>query len=240
MFKAANPDWNPTDPSGSLYLSRMVDFNANRSPTSIRRRSRHGYGLDSGMPGVVIAEPHQQQQQQQQQPVDLSERAQEYDRALLQSQYAARRRHQAGNGNGGTHASNTPSAGGNTITRSNIFQSTIGGMAMAETAVLGDSQGSVSLAPPMATTTATTRAGVSARQQPAPLAEEDITPDGGVGSSLGGSYVDGEELRRSKPKSYVQQEDGEDDDSENEPEGVLGLLRQVYGNTKGQGPARVI
>ncbi|KAF9454588.1 APG9-domain-containing protein [Macrolepiota fuliginosa MF-IS2] len=53
-FKAANPDWNPTDPSGSLYLSRMADlagvgaagstlpFNA-RDPHSIANlyRRRH-------------------------------------------------------------------------------------------------------------------------------------------------------------------------------------------------------
>jgi len=26
MFQAANPQWNPTDPTGSLYLSRMAEY----------------------------------------------------------------------------------------------------------------------------------------------------------------------------------------------------------------------
>jgi len=33
-FKAAHPDWNPTDPGGSLYLTRMADLSMNYQPKS--------------------------------------------------------------------------------------------------------------------------------------------------------------------------------------------------------------
>lgn len=147
------------------------------------------------------------------------DRAQEYDRALRQSQHAAavRKRHQAGASGGSILVGNPAS--------SNIFQSTIGGAAMAQTAVLGDSQGSITLSPPL-------------RPRKAVIPDEDFAADGGVGSGLGGSYVDGEEVKRSKPKPYSQQEDGDEDEGLADG-GVLGLLAQIYG-AKGQGPARVI
>ena len=39
-FKATNRDWNPSDPSGSLYLNRMADLTANlhRTLSSVRRQ----------------------------------------------------------------------------------------------------------------------------------------------------------------------------------------------------------
>ncbi|KAL0562397.1 autophagy protein atg9, partial [Marasmius crinis-equi] len=72
-FKAANPDWMPTDPTGSLYLSRIQDFTA-AYPGSFTRRQPESPLAGAG---------HES---------SLQERAQEYDRALKQSQYAARRR----------------------------------------------------------------------------------------------------------------------------------------------------
>ncbi|KAJ7632902.1 putative transmembrane protein [Roridomyces roridus] len=93
-FKAANPDWNPTDPSGSLYLSRMADLNTSHHPC---------------------------------------DRTQEYDRALKQSQYAATRRRGLAGSVLGMSTLVGPGA-------SSVFH---GGLDTAQTAVLGDSQGSV-------------------------------------------------------------------------------------------------
>ncbi|KAF9030750.1 APG9-domain-containing protein [Hymenopellis radicata] len=102
-FKAANPDWNPSDPSGSAYLNRMADFTAAHLPgTSIRRRVPVAPAGSESVHTAVGAEP--------------IDRAQEYDRALRQSQFSARRR-----GTGGS----------------------VLGRRRSSTAVLGDSQGSV-------------------------------------------------------------------------------------------------
>ncbi|KII89178.1 hypothetical protein PLICRDRAFT_53644 [Plicaturopsis crispa FD-325 SS-3] len=202
-FKAANPDWNPTDPSGSLYLSRMADINVAHSSPS--RRRRPGPGLESTMTGTVLLGERR---------TDLADRASEYDRALRQSQHAARKRHQGGSGSILIPAAPTG------VSSSSMLQSGVGGMAMAQTAVLGDSAGSVRLQP---------------RTAEEAIPSEDIAPDGGVGSGLGESYVDGGEARRSKPNPYQQV----DEDEDLEDGGVLGLLAQIYG-AKGQGPARVI
>ncbi|TFY79404.1 hypothetical protein EWM64_g4608 [Hericium alpestre] len=43
-FKAAHPDWMPSDPSGSLYLSRMADF------SSARRHRQHDAYLHPTLP----------------------------------------------------------------------------------------------------------------------------------------------------------------------------------------------
>ena len=107
---------------------------------------------------------------------------------------------------------------------SSIFQSGIG-LDMAQTAVLGDSQGSVAGA-----------GRVSA------IAEEDMAADGGVSSALGGSYVDGDRRARA---SVVQSRQEQDEEAELEDGGVLGMLAQIYGtgvNVKGRGrgPPRAI
>ncbi|KAF9264131.1 APG9-domain-containing protein [Marasmius fiardii PR-910] len=73
-FKAANPDWMPTDPTGSLYLSRIQSFTA-AHPAAFSRRN-----LESSSGGAA---PHES---------SLQERAHDYDRALKQSQFATRRR----------------------------------------------------------------------------------------------------------------------------------------------------
>lgn len=48
-FKAANPDWLPTDPSGSLFLSRIVEGGAAQFPNSSNGRNQspnnnHSFG----------------------------------------------------------------------------------------------------------------------------------------------------------------------------------------------------
>ncbi|EEB96811.1 hypothetical protein MPER_03985, partial [Moniliophthora perniciosa FA553] len=120
-FKAANPDWMPTDPSGSLYLSRLQGFTA-------------------AYPGSSTSSPPQQRRQQTMSPPGgerlestLAERAQEYDRALKQSQYAARRRgFGPGNTFLGMYALGPPVASGVGPSTSAIF----GAMARAHNPLL--------------------------------------------------------------------------------------------------------
>lgn len=182
-FKAANPDWNPSDPSGSLYLSRIADLSARRRLSASRTALDNTILLNDGNK-------------------DPAERAHKYDRALRQSQHAAlRRRLQLGGGN--------IVAGGGGIASSTMWQSAIGSnsaMGMAQTAVLGDSQGSIAPLPP-------------------PIRDEDKNLDGGVGSGLGDSYVDGDTQGK---KPYESQEEGINDEEELEDGGVLGLLAQIY------------
>ncbi|KAJ7438501.1 putative transmembrane protein [Mycena latifolia] len=193
-FKAANPDWNPTDPSGSLYLSRMADFSASHYPNSILRRKTAG-------PTPELA------QSERKTDGSLGERAQEYDRALKQSQHAASRRRGLAGSVLGMSAIAGPSS-------SSIF----GGLSTAQTAVLGDSQGSVQVGQVQGHNDA--------------IMQEDISPDGGVGSGLGESYVDGGRQALARGETEGEEEDGLEDG------GVLGLLAQIYGRT--EGPARVI
>ena len=93
--------------------------------------------------------------------------------------------------------------------------STFGGMSSAQTAVLGDSQGSV--VPANTGRTSGTESGIR---------PEDLEPDGGVGSGLGESYVDGAK----RPRTF----DGEEEDEEGLRDGgVLSLLAQIYGRREG-------
>lgn len=194
-FKAANPDWNPTDPSGSLYLNRLAELNI-AHPHVLGRR-RHPAGPD----GTVhfAGEPKAER--------SIADKAQIYDNALRQSQHAASsRRRVSGGGNvlGLSALGPGPSS-------SSIF----GGMSIAQTAVLGDSQGSVLPAKTGRTL------GVESGMPP-----EDLEPDGGVGSGLGESYVDG--AKHTRPF------DGEEEDEDGLRDGgVLSLLAQIYGRREG-------
>ena len=115
----------------------------------------------------------------------------------------------------------------------NLMQSTIGagpGAAMAQTAVLGDSQGSVMPS-----------SGAGGNVAESVIPEEDLAADGGVGSTLGESYVDG---RRPRP-TVSQSQQQEEEEEELEDGGVLGLLAQIYGTGanlkgRGRGPPRAI
>lgn len=191
-FKATHPEWNPTDPSGSLYLSRMAEYSMNRPHnTQLRRRA---VGLETST--LLTPTPERQGEAS-----SLADRAQEYDRALLQSQMAASRRKPSGS-----------------ILMDPAASSFVGGMNMAQTAVLGDSQGSVHLPEVRGNAPSSTNA----------MEEEDL--DAVSGSGLGGSYVDG--ARRAR-RDDVEEEDEDDLDG-----GVLGLLAEIYGRR--EGPARAI
>ncbi|TRM58606.1 hypothetical protein BD626DRAFT_181201 [Schizophyllum amplum] len=173
----------------------MADFNATHNPAAAaaaRRRNAHVEG------SILLNAPEAS---------TMTERAHEYDRALRQSQHAARRRYAAGSVLGMSTLTPMPGA-------SSVYT----GPGMAQTAVLGDSQGSVM---PQA------EPGVEASQIP----DGDFAADGGVASGLEGSYVDGG--RRARPYGDVQDEEEDEDDG-----GVLGLLAQIYGGR--QGPTRVL
>ena len=97
---------------------------------------------------------------------------------------------------------------------------------MAQTAMLGDSQGSV----------------VEPRQVPqaggptSPVPASAIlkADDGGVESDLGESYADGAPRR---PKPFGISQSQQEEEEELEDGGVLGLLAQIYGrNSKGHRP----
>ena len=194
-FKAANPDWNPTDPTGSLYLSRIADISARRRALTTSR---------TGLDNTILLNDGKK---------DFTERAQEYDRALRQSQHAAVRRRQVGGG--------SVLAGGGGVAGSTYWQSAVTGSSMsgqmAQTAALGDSQGSV-LPPPTLT----------------PIRDGDRAVDDGVDSTLGDSYVDG---NATGTKPYESQQEGINEDEVLEDGGVLGLLAQIYATRGPKGPS---
>lgn len=69
-FKAAHPEWNPTDPTGSLYLTRMADLSANLGQQNPQTNS-----------------PHRTNQRTN----SLAERASRYDQAMQKSMATRRR-----------------------------------------------------------------------------------------------------------------------------------------------------
>ncbi|KAI0077122.1 APG9-domain-containing protein [Panus rudis PR-1116 ss-1] len=210
-FKAAHPEWMPSDPTGSLYLSRMADFSA-----------AHPLGL--GRRRLFQRDPMQSTMQlpEHDRPND---RSSEYDRALKASQTARQRIGRSVMQQSTRFAPSGPSA-------SSIFQSQLG---VAQTAVLGDSQSSTALSPP-GQLPQTPKPSVDA------IPEEDLAADGGVGSTLGESYVDG---RRPQPGTQSVGQSQREEDEDLEDGGVLGLLAQIYGTGvdlkgRGRGPARAI
>ncbi|KAI6127755.1 putative transmembrane protein [Pisolithus croceorrhizus] len=197
-FKAANPDWNPSDPTGSLYLTRLADLSA-------RRRAMAALSTKADN----VTSPHGGK--------DMADRVQEYDRALRQSQHVAVRRRQ--------HAGGASIlAGGGGIGASTIWSSATGGpsasqsMGVAQTAVLGDSQGSVI-------------------PQPLPVQSAEDSPQQGIGSGLGDdSYVD-EDARGAIP--YESHQDGINEGEEHLDTGVVELLARIYA-ARGPQPALII
>lgn len=142
-----------------------------------------------------------------------------YDRGLRQSTMS--RRHGSVLAQSRLGAPSSPSS---------IFQSNVG-LGMAQTAVLGDSNGSAfsSLPPP------------AKPLQESVIPEEDFMDDGGVKSPLGESYVDG------RPKVSSVSQSQQEEDEVLEDGGVLGLLAQIYGTTanmnlkgRGRGATRAI
>jgi autophagy-related protein 9 len=174
----------------------MADFSATHSP-QLRRRM---LGHENTLTGTVLRLRERKQ--------ELADRVQEYDRALRRSQHlaTARKRYPAG-GAGSIVASSGSVMRASGRSSSSIWQSGVGGIAMAQTAVLGDSHGSEGLLLPPS-------------NDDEEVHKEDLAVDRGVGSELGDSYVDGKRV-----KAYTSQQD----------EGRR-LLAQIYG-TKGLGPA---
>jgi len=136
----------------------------------------------------------------------LADEGQEYDRALRRSQHAAVTRRRAPGSSNVGHSTLTPGPSASFV---------FGGSSTAQTAVLGDSQGSVRM-----TTTGHSAKGPS-------IPPEDVAEDGSLGSGLGGSYVDGG--KQVKPYGDA----GDEDEDGLEDGGVLGLLAQIYGRTDG-------
>ena len=218
-FKAAHPDWTPNDPSGSLYLSRMADLSAAHPNAITRRRLLQR--------ASHMAEPHGQMDATVQlHAPGLQDKAREYDRALRASQNVRRR------GPGASMIGSVLHPAQLGVGQSMMFQSHAGvsASAMAQTAVLGDSQGSVMPG-----------AGAGGgKVAESVIPEEDLAADGGVESTLDESYVDGR-----RPRAGIAQSQQEDDDAELEDGGVLGLLAQIYGTGanlkgRGRGPPRAI
>jgi len=142
------------------------------------------------------------------------DKAHEYDQALRQSRLAAVRRR------GGTAAGAASVMGMSTLLAAgpSMGPSVYVDPSTVPSAVLGDSQGSVEL-----------NAALRLKSGSGILSEN-IAPNGGVGSGLGESYVDG-------TKRYT---GGREDEEEEglEDGGVLGLLAQIY--ERREGPAAVL
>lgn len=242
-FKAANVDWNPTDPSGSLYLSRMASlanagggsgsnglpFNP-RDPHSIAQlyRSRHFRDRPHQVshdhvqfmtPTDGLSASVQVHGDDRSEGKTLVEKAQEYDRALKQSQNIATARRDGLAGNRGAmggsmllsgSSANAPAASIYTAQRAHD---------LARTVVLEDSD--THLAPSQ---------GASESQKESERGEGSAWIGGGE-SGLGGSdYVDG--ARRERMGYGDGHDGGFDVDGEEfleEDGGVLGLLAQIYG-----------
>ncbi|KAH8099544.1 APG9-domain-containing protein [Cristinia sonorae] len=212
-FKAAHPEWMPTDPTGSLYLSRMADYSAAHPHGLARRRFQRRPSVEStGLESTLQYEHHGSPSKAR--ASDPAEKAVEYDRALRMSRMRgansilahSRQQHHAHFGG------------------SSVFQAG----AIAQTAVLGDSQGSNAMPSALHGGNASV------------IPEEDLMADGGVGSTLGESYVDG----RRPDVGAVGQSQREEDEAL-EDGGVLGLLAQIYGTGvnlkgRGRGPPRAI
>jgi autophagy-related protein 9 len=77
-FKAAHPEWNPRDPAGSLYLSRLANLHQNLQPAaaSLSRQESMARGGGYGSASVSLPPLHRS---------TLAERSQYYERALQQS-----------------------------------------------------------------------------------------------------------------------------------------------------------
>ena len=229
-FKAAHPDWTPNDPSGSLYLSRMADLSA-AHPVGLGRRRLLQRGAPQISPAPSASQAEMDSTVHMHAPgAGLADKAREYDRALRASQSVRRRGPGASMFGSVLHPAQL---GQGVRPGDSLMQSTMGNPAMAQTAVLGDSQGSVMPG-------AGAGAGHAGNVAESVIPEEDLADDGGVGSTLGESYVDGR-----RPRPGVGQSQQEEEEEELEDGGVLGLLAQIYGTGanfkgRGRGPPRAI
>ncbi|KAF9473774.1 APG9-domain-containing protein [Pholiota conissans] len=216
-FKAANPDWNPTDPSGSLYLTRMADLNSHFQYPYYRKRQHGGSSAAVDITGAVhfVNDPPFASSSGDRAAVSTMDRAHEYDHALRQSRLAAAVRRRPGGagasvmGVSALLSANPPAGPGASMYTVDV--------ATATSAVLGDSQGSEHLA------AAQRAVGVAAKAPVLGLGSDDAS-ERGVVSGLGESYVDGAGRFTGRDE---EEEEGMEDG------GVLGLLAQIYGRKDG-------
>jgi autophagy-related protein 9 len=83
-FKAAHPEWNPTDPTGSLYLDRLREMHQNTNhPGHYQTMSRRGTAATFGAGSALHKST-------------LAERSELYERALAQSMANANARARRG------------------------------------------------------------------------------------------------------------------------------------------------
>ncbi|KDR81708.1 hypothetical protein GALMADRAFT_239851 [Galerina marginata CBS 339.88] len=233
-FKAANPDWNPADPSGSLYLSRMADLNSHFQYPHYRRRfgpSSANINRDDVSGSGAGTTVHFANEGGSSQTESMyMDKAQEYDQALRQSRLAAavRRRGPGGGSVAGLSNLLAASAAGPSASTYTIGAGAGAGaasvfgavdLAAAPSVVLGDSQGSVQLHG----ASSGVSKGKGASGGPGMLSG-DMAGDSGVGSGLGESYVDGG--KRFGGRMEEEEEDMEDG-------GILGLMAQIYGRRDG-------
>ncbi|KAG8994151.1 autophagy protein atg9 [Tulasnella sp. JGI-2019a] len=207
-FKAANPQWNPTDPSGSVYLDRIADIHQQRDPmghaqalVSARlrqQRSRSGRALYSQSSAGYILGPkpfvHPNDTSQSQVPgmslheARLAEKAATYERALQRSVSASLARKRSIGAQHGV---------GESVTAAGRFKE---GAGMSVTSEQGDDMQSLDAGP---------------------------IAGGEIESELGDSYVHGVRTRGPREEDYLEEGDEELDGG-----GVMGLLTQIYSNQR--------
>jgi autophagy-related protein 9 len=145
-----------------------------------------------------------------------ADRTREYERALHESQSAAVRRRVGGSGFGAASTMLGQST--------SVFQS---GMVVAQSVALGDSDGSIALAPLQAPA-AQVQVQTTIQSGSGELLAVDS--EGDVRSALGESYVDG---ARRHARGGVGRSMQEEEEELGADGGVLGLLAQIYNGTAG-------
>jgi len=214
-FKAAHPEWMPTDPTSSLYLERIADLSARRTADDHTPRPNLGVPAD---------------------------RALEYERALHESQTAAVRRRGAGAGLGfgTTSVILGQSTATTTVYQSGMAQSIAlgdsdGSVALAD--LRPPQPSSLSAANANSNANANVAYGPTSVATPSGSAELVVNSAGDVRSALGEPYVDGarRHLDRRGVGSRSMQEEEEEEDGLGADGGVLGLLAQIYSGTAGGG-----
>ncbi|KAG8876541.1 autophagy protein atg9 [Tulasnella sp. 331] len=206
-FKAANPEWNPIDPSGSVYLNRLADIYQQRDTSAHaqalitarlrQQRSRSGRALYGQPSAGYLSGPkpfvHPNDTPHSQAPgsgmslheARLAEKAATYERALQRSISASLARKRS---TGAQPGASEPVA----VERTTSFQEGPGMSVMSEQ---GDDMQSQDGGHP---------------------------PGAEIQSELGDSYVHGVRTRGLREEDYLEEEE------ELDGGGVIGLLTQIY------------
>ncbi|KDQ17911.1 hypothetical protein BOTBODRAFT_29217 [Botryobasidium botryosum FD-172 SS1] len=246
-FKAANPEWTPTDPSGSMYLSRL-NTEYQRDPVTHqpawRTRALGRYAgiaaggknpRDGGQQGNNIHNNGNLAQSGLPEQ-EIAERALSYERALQKS--VARRRIPGGAGAGVGVGGRGPSSGGGggggggaTVTGMDKGKST----ATSNPTTSANSAGDATADASSTSRTATPRMGMSASVPESPESNREEGA-GGDDTELDDSYVDGLGiLKRAQGgggMAFSPRASGAESDDEMLDDGVMGLLTQIYNQRK--------